>query len=196
MRSHPSLSIPRLVTWALGCAAVGYASATVTLVNHSGRDLLVACAGGQGQAPVLITALTRESQGVFRAFVPEPVSSSPALPDRPPQRHYRFQDGDAVSFTCEEPGQDLESEQRLYRVDDPAGFDFHGIAVFTPSAPPAEPGSQPEPPLRLSLAPDRSRSPQPDPPAEPTILVAYQREFEVLPRSGLAAPGQPDQPLD
>lgn len=144
------------------CGAVqGLAGSTVIITNHSGKDLLVARAGGKAVCPILVTAENDEVPGTPHFLCPPPApgdlsgetkAQEPSGPMASNLSQYLLRAGDTATFRFEAHGKDLEAELVLYRLDGEKGVTFNGIIVFSLSHKPApEPDGLPEPEARLSL---------------------------------------------
>jgi hypothetical protein len=141
----------------------GFAGTTVTIGNHSGKDLFITRTGGKNPCPILVTSRNDEHPDRPHLLCPPPRPSSPwseasaaelfgSGPKRRTQSHYLLRSGDAATFSYESQGKDLESELILHRVDGDNGITFEGIVIFTLSHQPGPgPDGIPEPEAKLTL---------------------------------------------
>lgn len=201
-RHHRPLS--RLVPLFLGCAAAALAGTTVTIGNHSGLDLWIARSGDAPANPILVSARSDETPGVFHPFCPEPQAPSEKSPELfgpssvPARRVFLLKNGDAATFRYEQEGCDQTCELVLFHEDEQNGFDLRGVVTFAVTHRPAGPDQAPEPEARLSLPAGpipRTRTI----PANRTIQAVSDQELKILPRAARGLPGEKEskavQPL-
>jgi hypothetical protein len=163
MRDHHRLPTIQAILLASCGFIQGFAGTTVTISNHSGKDLFITQAGGKTTGPILVTGRNEEHPDRPHRLCPPPRSGSPWSgaaktelfgpgPRLRIQSHYLLRSGDAATFSYESQGKDLESELVLHRVDASNGMTFEGIVIFTLSHQPGPgPDGIPEPEAKLTL---------------------------------------------
>jgi len=157
------------------CAALqGFAGSTVTISNHSGKDLLVVRAGGKAACPILITAESDEKPGTPHFLCPPPASGGTGetkSPEASCPHKYLLLAGDTATFRFEGHGKDLEAELVLYRCDSDGGVALDGIVIFSLAHKPVPEDGIPEPEARLTL---------PEGPTPRTRTLPCNRKLQVL----------------